>query len=371
MNPLQPDLSNEEVELRAARARVEVYRTQQKLIQPYRLPFGTIGVFDSFYVSVKSDHRWGIGEVTPLPGYSDETPESVTAAAISALTDLEQGQPLSEVVSHADAHSPFLASGIVCAVETWRDANFENFDSPPQAVRLAALCDAENPDAFTDLSSALYEEGYRALKMKVGARSVAEDAAAVKAVAAALPADCELRLDANQMLSFVDARRLCDELDGVPVTLLEQPFSVDSWDDHKSLASEISIPIMLDESICTLDDLDKAVAVGASYVKLKLCKHPGMAATLTLLRSATERGLGVVFGNGVQSEIGNYLEALVYNRAKLVLAAELNGFQKIQSPLFDYDAGLDNGRVEFRRMAPRPEPLRDFPCFVTADLKGP
>ena len=114
---------------------------------------------------------------------------------------------------------------------------------------------------------------------------------------------------------------------------------------------------MLDEFINDAEDIDRAAALGVHYVKLKLCKHPGMAATEALIARASAKGLKLVFGNGVQGALGNRLEARVHREAGIVSASEANGFLKVaHSPFGEsmtahrrplIDAGLGNPEMPF------------------------
>jgi hypothetical protein len=55
---------------------------------------------------------------------------------------------------------------------------------------------------------------------------------------------------------------------------------------------------------------------------------------MALANAARERGLEVVYGNGVQTALGNHLEARVHESLRLNTACESNGFLKVHdSPI--------------------------------------
>ena len=112
-----------------------------------------------------------------------------------------------------------------------------------------------------------------------------------------------------------------------------------------SLAAVSPVPLMLDESINTADDIDRAAALGVQYVKLKLCKHPGMAATLALVAASRRKGLRLVFGNGVQGALGNRLEARVQREGRIDSASEANGFLKVARSPFGEAMTARGGRL--------------------------
>ena len=261
--------------------RLAIYRMSLPLSEPYRLPFADLASFETLFVRLVGGDRIGLGEVTPLPGYSDESIATATAALRRAAVALGDGIAAAQVVAALSADAPFAASGLACAMETWREGMTEAFESPiEKAVPLVALCPGKDSRTAAQAARRLTADGYRVLKLKVaGARAtVADDVARVRAVAAVVPTDRRLRLDANQCLDQTRARQLVDGLVDLPITLLEQPFPPEQWQATADFVAASPIPVMLDESICDAEDIDRASAIGVRFVKLKLCKHAGVAA---------------------------------------------------------------------------------------------
>jgi muconate cycloisomerase len=181
--------------------------------------------------------------------------------------------------------------------------------------------------------------------MKIGADGLDQDLQRVRSVAQTIPGGVNLSLDANQALSFDGAMNLCAGIGDLPVSFVEQPFAPQAWDLTADLATATSVPIMMDESIWHAEDIARASAVGAKFVKLKLCKHRGAKDTLAMIALASDQGLGVVLGNGVQSSLGNHLEAKIYETANLSTAGEFNGFAKFDSPWMPDGMSVENGAL--------------------------
>src|SRR5262249_16297411 len=74
----------------------------------------------------------------------------------------------------------------------------------------------------------LCEEGYRTLKVKVGF-DPPKDAARVAAIQRSIPANVQLRLDANQGYSPEQARDFLDRLDPAAIELFEPAFPRARW----------------------------------------------------------------------------------------------------------------------------------------------
>jgi o-succinylbenzoate synthase len=325
---------------------LSVYRFEQPLEVPYRLSFGTLDFFDTLIVAVRDGGQLGLGEITPLPGYSEETIDSARAALNRVGDAARGGLPLSEQVRSLASSDPMVASALACAAETLEEGIEAAFQTAvPDPLPLAALCGGDRPAAAEAGARALQERGYTHLKLKAGGGAIEDDIARLRAIAGALEAGATISVDANQRLAEAEARALCAVAADLPVQLVEQPFPPDAWDAFARLAAEVPVPLMLDESIWTSGDVDRAAEVGAKWVKLKLCKHPGMVANRRLIERARALGLKVVYGNGVQGAVGNHLEARIYADAALDTPGEFNGVLKIASDPFGRCFSVERGKL--------------------------
>ena len=93
------------------------------------------------------------------------------------------------------------------------------------------------------------------------------------------------------------------------------------------------VPMMLDESIYGLADIEKAATLkAASYIKLKLMKLLTLEGLAKALERIKELGMKPVLGNGVACDPGCWMEACIAARY-IDNAGEMNGFLKARSPL--------------------------------------
>ena len=107
-----------------------------------------------------------------------------------------------------------------------------------------------------------------------------------------------------------------------------------------------AVPMMLDESIYGLADIDKAARLeAATYLKLKLMKLVTLEALSKAIDRVRELGMKPVLGNGVACDPGCWMEGCIAAR-QIDNAGEMNGFLKARSPL------IENG-LEFRDGAMR------------------
>lgn len=326
------------------------------LVKPYNLSFGPIKTFDTFYIiakSLDSESQFSIGEVTPLPGYNHETVKSVTKSLNAIFHRAQTGEPLAEVLSSYRASAPFAVSGVAVSIELLHKYSMMAQMALDGQIPLTALCDAASPALIGNRAAELCSQGFSTLKMKVGQRDIVDELDRIQSVASNIPPHSSIRLDANQCYSFNQALQLCHGLEKINyITLLEQPFKSNQWGETEELVKETNIPIMLDESIWTVSDVDRAASIGVQYVKFKLCKHFGFEGSFDLIRKAKSYNMGIIYGNGVQTAVGNHYEALIHAQADIHTASEGNGFLKIKDSVFKgamsmreghlYDSGLDH-----------------------------
>jgi len=101
-------------------------------------------------------------------------------------------------------------------------------------------------DQLVEVARKLVGQGQDKLKMVVGAEgaaSVPEDIVRVRAVREAIGEDVELMVDANQLLSFTDARELCRRIEPFGIRWFEEPIFGNDIVQLAELRRHTSIPI--------------------------------------------------------------------------------------------------------------------------------
>jgi L-alanine-DL-glutamate epimerase-like enolase superfamily enzyme len=220
-------------------------------------------------------------------------------------------------------------------------------------VALVGLLDARDEETIAAQFDALLAAGYRTVKIKVGF-DLDSDARFVRAVQRAGRGRARIRIDANQGYTAEDGVAFVRSLDPEDIELFEQPCAAGDWDAHLRVARASNVPLMLDESIYGMADIEKAAALAcAQFIKVKLMKF----VTLESLSAAIERiralGMQPVLGNGVACDLGCWLEAVVAAR-RIDNAGEMNGFLKTDVALLDRRLVFDSGAIALEpRYSPR------------------
>jgi mandelate racemase len=114
-------------------------------------------------------------------------------------------------------------------------------------------------DALADEAEKLLERGFRAVKLRLGYPTLAEDLAAVHAVKARLPQGVALMVDYNQALDVDEALKRGRALDRESITWLEEPIRHDDYAGAALIARELSVPVQIGENFSLLAGMQTAL----------------------------------------------------------------------------------------------------------------
>ncbi|MFC4536878.1 mandelate racemase/muconate lactonizing enzyme family protein [Sphaerisporangium dianthi] len=110
------------------------------------------------------------------------------------------------------------------------------------------------------------DAGLRGVKLKIGKPRAEEDAERVAAVRAAVGAGLDIMVDANQSMTYAEARRRAHLLEPYGVYFFEEPLPADDVQGHRELAASTSIPIAVGESMYSLGQFRDYLARGAASI---------------------------------------------------------------------------------------------------------
>lgn len=93
------------------------------------------------------------------------------------------------------------------------------------------------------------EQGFRGVKIKVGAPTLAEDVARIEAARAAVGPDAPLMVDANQVFSRHEALRRGRVYEELGCYWFEEPLRADDTEGYADLARSLAIPVAAGENL--------------------------------------------------------------------------------------------------------------------------
>ena len=308
---------------------------QFPLIRPYVLSYRTFTEFEPIIVEARdADGRIGWGEGHISPGSSRETREGGWAFCrehAAAVIGMDTDDAKALISAHIGA-SKVAATALLTAIEMLEGHELLRIE---QEVRLPLLTpfNSAAPRHIEEEVERRLEEGFRTFKIKVG-KDADADLPRVKTIQRAIARRATMRIDANQAYTEADACRFAAALDPLGIELFEQPCRAEDWNANANVAKVSTVPIMLDEPISALSDVERASGIpNVGYCKLKLKRFGGLDLLEDALNRVRQLGMEPVLGDGLSSELGCWMEACVA-RATIRNAGEFNGFLKPKIRLF-------------------------------------
>ena len=328
-------------------ARIQLHRLQIPLKVPYALSIAVIDAFDTLLVEIEdSNGGRGVGEATVLTGYTDETIEQSWALA-TALADQICGMDMSQANQQLFAHlksAPFTVTAFATAIEMIVQPSLL-VSEKERRVPLVAILHAHDIAELDDEIAQNLDDGYRVFKVKVGF-NVGKDLARLRDIQTLLKGRGRIRVDANQGYTRTQALAFVRGLDPGGIELVEQTCVAEDWDAARAVAKAAKVPVMLDESIYGIDDIERAARLDAAdIIKFKLMKAGSLQRLHEALRRIVELEMVPLLGNGVAADIGCWMEACVFGDAQVATAGEMNGLLKCGSSLLINPLTVERGEL--------------------------
>lgn len=247
----------------------------------------------------RGDGTTGIGEASPLPGYSPDTVEAVSAELAELAEGPVHADPLAspfEILQHAAAAHPLATPAARFAIETalldWlgherhrpvHEVVGGNDERRP--IPIADLIVERDPAAWPSAADAQVADGATHLKLKVGG-DLASEVAALVEIRKRHPS-VHLRLDGNRRIPLEALRRHADAFVSIGLELFEEPVASEDW----PATLELPLPWALDETLRAHDQRRRLLDTGrVAAVVLKPTVLGGFRASIGVAEEAAERG---------------------------------------------------------------------------------
>ncbi len=268
---------------------VELWRFQVPMDAGVVLRERRLKTRDGLLVRLTDGGKQGLGEISPLPGFSTETVDDALSVAQTWLQAWQTGAQteLPEM--------PSVAFGLSCALA-------EISGELPQAAdyRAAPLCTGDPDELFAMLEAI---PGEKIAKVKVGLYEAVRDGMVVNLLLEAMP-DLRLRLDANRAWTPLKAQQFAKYVnpDFRPrIAFIEEPCK--TREQSREFARETGIAIAWDESLRE-PDFEFAAEPGLSAVVIKPTLTGSLAKVRLQVEQAHALGLTAVISSSIESSLG-------------------------------------------------------------------
>ena len=246
----------------------------QRIFEPYTLHFkfraGTSrGTYTEHpvqflkYIDEADPTHVGIGEYAPLPDLSPDTSSAMLFAHESAQW-------------HYDRRSLLLSD--------------TPFSRGEEGIQINGLIWMGDFDTMKMRIEDKLEQGFRCVKLKIGAINFDDEVRLLKMIRNRFPKDViEIRVDANGAFQpGDDAMRKLDTLASLGLHSIEQPIRAGQWDEMARLCRNTPLPIALDEELipdarglvsCGTHEYRRQLleAIHPQYIILKPSLHGGLS----------------------------------------------------------------------------------------------
>ncbi len=155
----------------------------------------------------------------------------------------------------------------------------------------------------------LLEEGFRAVKLRMGRPDARDDLSMLRAVKSEIGPDVTLMVDFNQALSVAEALkrgRMIDEEGGV--TWIEEPIRADDFSGCAEITKQIRTPIQIGENFMGPEQMAQALAAGACDYVMPDAERIG-GVTGWMRAAALAHGAGVEMSSHLFPEVSCHLLA--------------------------------------------------------------
>ena len=156
----------------------------------------------------------------------------------------------------------------------------------------------------------LVDEGFRAVKLRLGRPDARADLEVLRAVKQAIGPDVVLMVDFNQALSVAEAirrGRMIDDEGGV--AWIEEPVRADDFAGCARIAREVATPIQIGENFMGPEQMAQALAAGACDYVMPDAERIG-GVTGWLRAAALAQGAGVEMSSHLFPEVSSHLLAV-------------------------------------------------------------
>lgn len=296
-----------------------------------------------------SDGSEGWGETAPLPGFSRESLEEA-AGQLRRLARQNVGREVrDDWVDRNGAFwlekervAPSVRFGFDLAVWNLYAASSGEalprlFTQRPRTeVPVNGLLSG-TPDEILGEANRMRKEGYLTVKLKVGARTVAEDVALVRALGEELGNEIFLRLDANRAWSYDQAAKLASRIPRFEY--IEEPLADPAR--LPELVRELGVPVALDESLVGMHPDGLAGHRYARAVVLKPTLLGGITRTLQMAEAALDLGMTPVVSSAYESGVGTAaLIALAAGLGERPVPVGLDTYRMLAGDVIETPIGL-------------------------------
>ncbi|WP_338739462.1 o-succinylbenzoate synthase [Haloplanus salilacus] len=317
---------------------------------------GTIDRREGDIVRIGSAGVTGVGEATPLPGWTESLDDCraaldavadadgtlLEAAAATPLEPLSTAPPVvTAPLDDTPAARHAVESAALDALGRLEGRPLASLlaDAPAPSVPVNATLGDASPEETVAAALDAVDAGFDCLKVKVGVGDLDRDVTRLRTVRAAVGSDVTLRADANGAWDRETAEEAVEALSSLDLSYVEQPLPAADLSGHAGLRGR-GVDIALDESLTAATVADVLAADAADVLVVKPMALGGPARAVGVARDT--------LGAGVDPVVTTTVDAAPARTAAVHVAATIPDVRP---------CGLATGDALETDLAPDPVPV--------------
>jgi L-Ala-D/L-Glu epimerase len=295
---------------------IDYFRLDMPLSVPYTIAYESVSHVSNIILKLITDAGIiGWGCAAPDIAVTGETPEDVIRSIDTVIKDLLKGRnpfQIARITHDLKKRIPKASSAIAMVDMALYDLMARKAELPLYQV-LGGFRNKIHTSitiGILPLSETLEQakkhlkNGFTILKLK-GGLDLAEDIERVLKLREQLGKDFILRFDANQGYTLEQSVAFINSTESANLEIIEQPTSQKKDERLGQVTRAVSVPVMADESIKTLQDAFRLASNGRiDMINIKLMKMGGIFESQHINSVAKAAGLEVMIGCLDESALG-------------------------------------------------------------------
>lgn len=292
---------------------IELYRLTIPM-EPFVIATETCYAAENIYLRMHTDEGFtGVGECSPFPMLVGETQDTCfyvgkdLAKLLIGKNPLEIEQRLKEmdafIAFNKTIKSAFDMAMFDIAAQKAEKPLYAYLGGKKKLIQTDLTIGINTPDQMAATAIQFVQDGVKMIKVKLG-KNGPEDVIRIEKIRAAVGKDIQLRIDANQGWDYDTALHTLQSISKYDIQFCEQPMH--KRYDHllPELKSQVSIPIMADESVFDHYDAERLIKNNScTYINIKLAKSGGILEAKKIADTAAKYNMPCMLGGMVESRL--------------------------------------------------------------------
>lgn len=291
-----------------------------------------------------SDGAVGLAEATPRPSIYGETQASALHIIDEYLAPLLVGEAIDSfaaasalsaraaIVKNNNTARGALDMALHQALAKSRGHSLASYlDATRRRIRLSAIVSTGAPEAVISDVAALYQDGIRVFKVKIG-RDVRGEMRTIAGLIQSFP-DAQFYVDANETLESDSAAIILGRLRQMGVLHCEEALPAQLWRERRQLRRDCALPIIADDSAFTTQELEREIAFDTFDILNIKTARTGFSESTRMIDMCQAADKAVMVGSQASSLLGCLQAAIFAGHQAVNCASECSFFLKTDDDL--------------------------------------